>query len=138
MIIIILLVLIDQVVKFLISTNLNIYESINIIPNIFDITYAKNTGAAFSLLNGNNFLIIIISLIAIYFIYMYLLKEEKSILIKALILSGVISNLIDRIIRGFVVDYFNFKLINFPIFNIADICIVIGFLLYIIKSFRKK
>lgn len=134
----VLFIVIDQIVKLLVTSNIALYDKINIIPNTLDITHVQNTGAAFSILTDNTLLLIFITIIAIYLIYNYMLKEEENVIIIGLIFGGVISNLLDRVIRGYVVDYINFKAINFPVFNIADICIVVGFILYIIKILNKK
>lgn len=130
-----LIILIDQIIKFFIS-NMNVLESITIIPNFFSITYIQNTGAAFSILNGNTILLIIISFIILFFLYKLVLKNSNNQITSILLLGGIIANLIDRIFRGYVVDYLNFNLLgyNFPIFNLADICIVIGTIMLIFQT----
>ena len=117
---------------------MHIYESIILIPNFFSITYVHNTGAAFSILSGNTFLIIIISLIILYLLYLFILKDNKYFICNILLVGGILSNLIDRIFRGYVIDYLDFNIFgyNFPIFNLADICIVIGSILLVLKTFN--
>ena len=137
-IICIIFIIADQIAKFLVTSNIALYGKINLIPNTLEITHVQNTGAAFSILTDNTLLLIFITIIATYLIYNYMLKEEDNVIIIGLIFGGIFSNLLDRIIRGYVVDYINFKLIDFPVFNIADICIVVGFILYLIKVLRKK
>lgn len=121
----------------IISSKMLVNSSITIIKDFFNITYVKNIGAAFSILSGGRFLLIIIALIAIYIIYKLLIKNKNlnriNIINYSLLIGGIIGNLIDRIIRGYVVDYLDFTIFNynFPIFNIADICIVISCVLLI-------
>ena len=123
------IIFIDQIIKFFVEKYLDV---ITIIPNFFKLTYVKNTGAAFSILNNNTLLIIVITIIVMYILYKYILKEYETI--SYLLMGGIIGNFIDRVFRGYVVDYLDFKILgyNFPIFNFADICIVIGSILLII------
>ena len=126
---------IDQLVKIIVINNMNLFDSINIITNFFKITYVRNTGAAWSILSGNTWFLIVISLIALVVIYLYFIKDKKLNKLESisygLLIGGILGNLIDRIIYGYVIDYLDFKIINydFPIFNIADICIVISIIL---------
>lgn len=127
--------LLDQIVKILVINNMNLFDSINIIDNFFKITYVRNTGAAWSILSGNTILLIFISLIALVAIYLYFIKNKQLNKLEnisyGLLIGGILGNLVDRIIHGYVIDYLDFKIINydFPIFNIADICIVISIIL---------
>lgn len=133
-IIFIFIIVIDQLSKYL-STNIDI----TIIPNILKFTYIQNTGAIFGIFEKN--LVLIINIIVIIGIIIYWIKSQKSNvknLSLVLIISGSIGNLIDRIFRGYVIDYI--KLLpfgNLPIFNIADIFITIGFLIFIILIFKE-
>lgn len=137
-------IVLDQIIKIFISKFMNLHESINIIKNFFSITLVHNTGAAFSILTNNVSLLIGISLISLILIYYYLLKDNKLIkidyIIYSLLIGGIIGNLIDRIIHGFVIDYLSFKIFNyyFPIFNLADIGIVISVILIIFKSIKEE
>lgn len=115
-------------------------QSIALIKNFFSITYAKNTGVAFSFLEGNVPLIIIITSIIILLILKYIketVQNKYEIICYGLIIGGSIGNLIDRIIYGYVIDFLDFNLFGypFPIFNIADTTIVIGIFSLIILSF---
>lgn len=136
--------LIDIIVKLLVANKLVLNESIKIIDNFFYITYVKNTGAAWSILSGRQTFLIIISLIIIFLLIAYLIrkKEYKKIEIigYSMLISGSIGNLIDRIVYGYVIDYLNFYIFNYnyPIFNIADVCIVIGIILLVIDSWREE
>ena len=137
-------IVLDQIIKIFISKFMNLHESINIIKNFFSITLVHNTGAAFSILTNNVSLLIGISLISLILIYYYLLKDNKLIkidyIIYSLLIGGIIGNLIDRIIHGYVIDYLSFKIFNyyFPIFNLADIGIVISVILIIFKSIKEE
>lgn len=134
----VIVLLIDQIVKLLIKTNMNLNEEISIIPNFFSIQYLKNTGAAFSILENQTILLAITSIICIIVIIYYLKKEENlttaMYLSFGLVLGGILGNLIDRIVYQGVIDFLSFQIFNynFPVFNIADIGITIGVLLLII------
>ncbi len=135
-------IMIDQVIKLLIRTKMELNSSIPIIPNIFNLTYVENKGAAFSILQNTQILLIIIGLVFLYIIDYYIKKEKKfsklSIVSLGLIIGGIIGNLVDRILLHAVVDYLDFTLINFPIFNIADSCITIGVILFIISTIKEE
>ena len=134
-----LVLIIDILTKQLIIHNLIENQSITIINNLLNITYAKNTGIAFSILEGRVPMIIIMTLIVVVVIINYLKNNNNKLelIYYSLILGGAIGNLLDRIIYGYVIDFIDFHLSNnhFPTFNIADSCIVIGvFLLLITKK----
>lgn len=138
----IILILIDQLIKILVVNN--IYQDIEIVNNFFSLTYVKNIGAAFSVLEGNRILFVIVALAALYLIYRLFIKNKKltklNIITYSLLIGGIIGNLIDRIIYGYVVDYFEFILFNhnMPIFNLADVCIVFGAFLFIIQTLKEE
>jgi signal peptidase II len=119
-------------------------KSINVIKNFFRITYLKNTGAAFSILSGNIIFLILITLIALFLIYFFLIRNKElkkiEIISYGMLIGGVIGNLIDRIRLGYVVDYldFNFGNYNYPVFNFADTLIVISVILIIISTGSDK
>lgn len=139
----IILILCDQLIKVFISHSLVEYEYIDIIKNVLTITHVHNTGAAFSLLSNNIWLLIGISLIALVFIYFYVLKKivytNFNIFVYSLLIGGIIGNLIDRVVHGYVIDYLSVKIFNynFPVFNLADIGIVISVFLLFIKTFKE-
>ena len=130
-----LFIIIDQLTKFLINQNIEYLKSFQIIKNFFYFTNAHNNGAAFSILSGYNLLFISITLIVICLIDKYI---EKNISFYIL-LGGIIGNLIDRLIFGYVRDFLDFRIFNynFPIFNISDICICLGIFLIIIKTIKE-
>ena len=126
----IVIVIIDQLSKMLI-----INKKIPVIPNFLEFNYTQNTGGAFGI--GRINFILIISVLIIIGIIVFLIKENKRItnyIPFVLLLSGSIGNLIDRFFRGYVIDFIDINILDFPNFNIADISIVSGVivLLYII------
>lgn len=127
----ILLIIFDQIIKYLVINNLSLGSSLSIIDNFFYVTYIRNTGIAFGLFqNKNIFMIIIISIIIILLLIFYKKEKNKHLTLNisiVLIISGAIGNLIDRIIRGYIVDYINFTF--WPAFNLADSFVVIGSIL---------
>ncbi len=135
--------IIDQIVKILVSNYLILGQTTKIINNFFYLTYVQNTGAAFSILIGYRYILIIITLIFLYYLYKDTKKQTNpnklAILSHGLLLGGIIGNLIDRIIYGYVIDYLDFMIFNynFPIFNLADTFIVIGCIILVINSYAK-
>lgn len=135
--------IIDQIVKILVSNYLILGQTTKIINNFFYLTYVQNRGAAFSILIGYRYILIIITLIFLYYLYKYTKKQTNpnklAILSHGLLLGGIIGNLIDRIIYGYVIDYLDFMIFNynFPIFNLADTFIVIGCIILVINSYAK-
>ena len=142
-VIIILLVLaLDLVSKYLAQTYLANAAAVSIIPNFFELTYVINTGAAWSILEGQRtFFIVISSAVSIGLIY-YLIKEKEPLMSLAvsLMLAGTVGNLYDRIFFGFVRDMlsFNFFGYQYPVFNIADSALVIGVILIIVDMVIKE
>ncbi|MCM3256441.1 signal peptidase II [Paenibacillus lautus] len=135
------LFLIDQGTKYLIATKLELYEQIPVIGDFFLITSSRNRGAAFGILQDQLWFFIIVTVIVVGGIVWYLRKvskEGRKLLptALALVLGGALGNFIDRLIMGEVVDFlqFNFGSYTFPIFNIADSCIVIGVGLIILDT----
>ena len=122
----------DQLTKILIDSNMQLHQSIPIISfgdtNVLNITYERNPGAAFSILEGKQlFLILFTAVVIVVMLYLMLSKRVKTyIWSMSLIVAGGIGNLIDRVIRGEVVDFIDVRIINFAVFNIADICAVLG------------
>ncbi|MCF6515060.1 signal peptidase II [Lactobacillus sp. S2-2] len=133
-ILIILLILLDQLSKYWINKNIKINESINIVDNLFSITNIRNYGAAWSILQGQTIFLFLTSIVALFiFIYFLIKKINKLPYLIALTLaiSGTIGNFIDRIRFGFVTDMIQLDFINFPIFNFADSCMVIGMIILV-------
>ena len=130
----------DQISKYIISLNYEHFLNKNIF--IFSIEYLRNYGAAFNILEGNRLFLSSISLLSsIILIYFIFVKERLNSLNKyglSFILAGSLGNGIDRIIKGYVIDFINLNLYDFPIFNIADIAINIGCIILIFNYFKIK
>ena len=135
----IIFLVIDQISKILIIKLLEPNEVITIIKNFFYIIYTNNTGAAFSILLGKRIFLIVVAILIIGILF-YIKKNKVdgklNIIAFSLIIGGSLGNLIDRIVRGYVVDFISIKLgsYNFPIFNIADTLIVVGVFLLLIGN----
>ncbi len=136
----ILCLLIDRLSKMYVSNNFFEGQSVPVIRNVFNITYQRNNGAAFSMLRGKTSFLTITTVVIIIaaLVYIIVKKPKHNMLLMSLtlILSGAVGNLIDRICDKAVVDFLDFKLINFPVFNVADCAIVIGgilLFLYVLK-----
>lgn len=132
----ILFVIADQVVKMWTVNNFSLHEGMEFMKGIVSILYVRNTGAAWGMFEGKMFFFYLITAVAVGTL-LYLMFKEKGkskLLLTAysLILAGAVGNFIDRIRLGYVVDMFKFEFIDFPIFNVADICLTIGviFLFY--------
>lgn len=139
-----LIIILDQIIKFVVIQNMELYSSITIIKNFFNITYVQNIGAAFSILSGNVVFLSLISLIVLVAIYIYLSKKKSFNKIQtitySMLIGGIVGNMIDRIFRGFVIDYLDFSILkyNFPVFNFADICIVVSTIILLIFSIKEE
>jgi len=139
------LVIIDQLTKRLAVTYLMDQEPIPIIKGIFELHYLENRGMAFGLFQNQRIFFVIITVLilgAISFCYYLIPDIKKYVPLKAVtifICAGAIGNFIDRMANGFVVDFFYFKLIDFPIFNVADIYVTgAGVVLFILVLFYYK
>lgn len=141
------LVILDQLSKAIAVTNLKNSDSVTVIKGLFALTYVENKGAAWGVLSGRMSILVIITIILIpLFVFcMHKINKNKKLLDSSklkgvsllhfdmiLLLSGAIGNFIDRIIKGYVVDFFQFTFIDFPVFNVADCYITIGAVLFII------
>lgn len=134
--------LLDQLSKFFVMKFMSINESITVIKDFFYLTYYKNTGAAFGLFSGHLLFIILMTLI----IFVYLIIEIKksknsklSIISISMIIGGLLGNLIDRLVFGYVRDFLDFYIFNynFAVFNLADTLIVVGTFLLILNMIRE-
>ena len=122
------IILLDQAVKLLVRTAMYVGQSFPVLADFFHITYVQNRGAAFSILSGKFLLLVGVPAAAVIFALWYMEKHIDChwtlMLSLCLIISGGIGNLIDRVFMGFVTDMFDFGF--FPVFNVADICVVAG------------
>ena len=124
----------DQIIKLLVRQSMNLGETIPVIKNIFHITYIENEGVAFGMFSGHTGIFIVLSIIilAVLLIFMWKEKSQSGCLRYgvALIVSGAIGNIIDRGVKASVTDMFDFRI--WPVFNVADVSVCIGFLLLVI------
>ena len=145
------LILIDQLTKWLIQTHIPYGSAVPIIPGFFSLVYVSNTGAAFSIFQGNNFFFIALALVALAVVLFWLIwdqfnpkKEQRmSVVAKiacSLFVAGIIGNLLDRVLKGSVVDFLDFYIQHYawPSFNVADSCICVAAALLVLMSFRRQ
>ena len=136
----ILIVLIDQFTKYLIFYKNKLFINKDFL--LFKLDFVKNYGAAFNIFSGSRIFLSLISIIfSILLIYLILRKNTLSLIdlySYSFILGGTIGNGIDRILKGYVIDFINLNIINFPVFNIADISINIGFIFLLYSIFKHK
>ena len=123
-------ILVDQIVKIIISSTMSVGETIPVIKDIFHFTYIRNEGAAFGMLSEHRWVFMIISSVAIVTMCIYLFKFCKERMLTkigiALVIGGGIGNMIDRIFLGYVVDMIDCRFIDFYVFNVADSCVCVG------------
>lgn len=142
-----LIIVLDQASKWLMSSWLDLYQSVVVLP-FFNLTLAHNSGAAFSFLANAGgwqrwfFIVLALSVSLVLLIWLSRLKANARMEAAALslIMGGALGNVIDRIIHGYVVDFLDFHLAGYhwPAFNVADMAIFIGAALLIIDSFRNS
>ena len=134
------IVLVDQFTKYLMIYNKKLFINKDFL--LFKLDFIKNYGAAFNIFSGSrvflSFISIIFSIILIYLIFRKNNLNSFDLYSYSFILGGTIGNGIDRIYKGFVVDFINLNIINFPVFNIADISINIGFIFLLYNIFKNN
>ncbi len=134
------IVLVDQFTKYLISYNKKLFINKDFL--LFKLDFVKNYGAAFNILSGSRIFLslisIIFSILLIYLIFRKYTLNSLDLFSYSFILGGTVGNGIDRIYKGFVVDFINLNIINFPVFNIADMSINIGFIILLYKIFKNN
>lgn len=132
------IVLIDRIIKIIVENFLKLGVRNSVIKNFFYLTYVKNEGAAFSIFNGKTIFLILLSFVALYLVYNFIKKEDNikkiNIIAYGIFIGGIIGNLIDRLLYGYVIDYLDFQFLGnrFAIFNFADSTIVVGAILLLI------
>ena len=137
----VIVLLLDQIIKGVINNYIGLNETVTVIPKFFYLTNIENAGAAWGILpNKTNFLIIftVLALVLLYEYIRLFKKSNKNALIFGLLIGGIAGNLVDRLFAGYVRDFIGFTIFkyNFPVFNISDICIVIGAILLIIAILK--
>ena len=143
-----LLVGVDQLTKYLVRTMIPLGGSVKFLPGILDFTYVQNTGMAFSLLSEHTWLLAAFSLVIIAGLVLLLVKREVThplgVASFTLIIAGAVGNLIDRVVLGYVTDMFRTLFMDFAVFNVADICVVVGavllcvYYLFVYDKYEKR
>lgn len=137
------LTFLDQYTKWLAVRHLKGEPSMELIPGVFELTYLENRGAAWGMFKNFRWLFLLLTaaiLIALTAAYIKSLPEKKYRLFRILAIilaSGALGNAIDRLFHGYVVDFFYFSLINFPVFNVADCYVTVSILLFLL-IYRKE
>ncbi|HBF66148.1 signal peptidase II [Anaerotignum propionicum] len=146
----IILIGLDQATKYLALTNLKPIGSMVFMKGFLDFTFVENRGVAFGMFSGQRwFILLLTAVITVALLYYYnklpRTKEYQLVrMVMILIFSGAIGNMIDRVFRGYVVDFFEFSFFRFPVFNVADIYVVVGvcilafLILFVIKEPEEK
>ena len=135
------LVLIDFISKMLVEKYLKHRIGINIIKNVLGFRYIENTGAAFGILKNQRFFFVIITIIAFFFVgYCFFASKKNQINKTALVFvfAGTLGNFLDRIFKGYVIDFIDILPTDFPIFNFADVFLVSGLFALGLDFFRKE
>ena len=136
------IILLDQVSKLLVLSTLGFEKSKNIIPNLLNFTLVKNKGAAFSLFSNSTSLLTITSILASLLLITIIIKSPINsywnLIGLAYLLGGTVGNGIDRLFKGYVLDFLELVPIDFPIFNLADVSINIAIICFIIDIIKDK
>ncbi len=136
------LIVLDQFVKAYVVQNIALGEVKTWIPNFVSLTYLQNRGAAFSMLQDQQWFFTVITLVvmagAIWYLHKHLDDSLWTVLGLMLIISGGLSNFIDRVSQGFVVDMFHLDFVNFAIFNVADSYLTVGVVVLLIAMLKEE
>ena len=151
---VVILILLDQGTKFWALASLKPIHNMTLVEGFMDLTFVENRGVAFGMFSGQRwFILLLTGIIAVGLIWFYKAmpkkKEYFSLRVSlVMVLSGAIGNIIDRLFRGYVVDFFEFTFFEWPVFNVADIYVVVGvtllalMILFVVKDedldFKKK
>ena len=140
--IIAILIVLDQLVKSYVVQNIALGEVKTWIPNLVSLTYLQNRGAAFSILQDQQLLFAVITLVvvvgAIWYLHKHMEDSFWMVLGLTLIIAGGLGNFIDRISQGFVVDMFHLDFINFAIFNVADSYLTVGVIILLVAMLKEE
>ena len=135
---------IDALTKYMAASLLKPRHTLPLIENVFHLTYCENTGAAFGIFSGKPYLLAAVSVVIIVAVVVYIIKTKPRshmvMLSLTMLVSGGAGNVLDRVFRGYVVDFFDFRLINFAIFNVADIfvCLGVGLMAVYVLFFEER
>ena len=141
---VIILIVADQIVKYLVRANIPLGGHVPFIPHVLELTYVRNTGAAFSILAAHTWVLTVVSLIVVIAmasaLWKKVLRHPLGVVPAVMVLAGGAGNLIDRIAFGYVTDMFSTLFMDFAVFNVADICITVGgvwLVLYVLFGYEK-
>ena len=136
------LIVLDQLVKAYVVQNIALGEIKSWIPNLVSLTYLQNRGAAFSILQDQQLLFAVITLVvvvgAIWYLHKHMEDSFWMVLGLTLIIAGGLGNFIDRVSQGFVVDMFHLDFINFAIFNVADSYLTVGVIILLLAMLKEE
>lgn len=129
------IIILDRIVKMWVTSSFSVLETLPVIEDIFHLTYVRNTGAAFSFLQEHTWILIVLTILfcfaLLYFIFFKKMSKWERLTL-AMVTAGGLGNLYDRIAYGYVIDMFDARVINFAVFNVADIFITCGGIAFII------
>lgn len=138
-----LLTAIDQLTKFIVTSSFELYESRSLIDGVFSLTYIRNQGMACGMFQGKRIIFLIMTtviLLLCFYVYSNIAGKKKYLPLRIsliILIAGAVGNMIDRFKLGYVIDFFDFELINFPVFNVADIYVVISMIFtFILLMFK--
>lgn len=132
------LLAVDQLTKYWVRSNMNEFETREFIANVFNLTYVKNTGMAFSLFTDHPLVLqSIVTIVVLFFIFYIYIKHNPPLYL-AFLLGGGLGNLLDRYMFGFVTDFIDLSFVEFPVFNLADSFLNIGVALLLIGLLVQK
>ena len=144
-ILIVVMVIADQVTKYLVRANIPLGGSVEFLPGIMDFTYVKNTGMAFSMFSNYTWVLTVLSAVVTVVLLVFLIRKELThplgVTCLSLVIAGAIGNLIDRALLGYVTDMLRTLFIDFAVFNVADICVTcggFGLAVYVIFFYEKN
>jgi signal peptidase II len=138
---VLLLTVADQLTKMWAVSALKGKQSLVLIDNVFEFYYLENTGTAWGLMSGARIMFLILTVVILLFVTVFILflpgtkKMLPCRITLTLLAAGAAGNFIDRLFLGYVRDFIYFKLINFPVFNVADICVTIAIICFVILAF---
>ncbi len=137
-------IIVDFISKILVTNNMDLGDSITIIPSFFSISYVQNTGAAWGMFSNGTLILAVVSVVFLFFAIKYIYEAKNisklSMFSYGMLLGGIIGNLIDRLFRNYVIDFLSFNIFgySFPVFNIADCFIVVSIFLIVIETLLKE
>jgi signal peptidase II len=136
------IVIVDQLTKYLVISNLNINESVIVIRNFLYMTYVQNEGAGWGFFYGSRWFLIFLSMVVLYAVIRYILLDinitKLEVVGYGLLMGGIVGNLVDRLVHGYVIDFIDTYIFgyNYPVFNVADMGIVTGVIIIAWTLFR--